>query len=94
MEGSEVGGLHVSHVPGIKVPQEQIVSVNGVGDTFLGVLLARLAEVEKESRRAGKGGGLDGLRDLEEAVDLAQKAAVMTLGVREAVSAEIGSLRR
>jgi pseudouridine-5'-phosphate glycosidase/pseudouridine kinase len=56
---------------------EDVVSVNGVGDTFLGVLVAGLA----------KGLTLD-----ERLVDIAQRGAIMTLRSREAVSPELGLL--
>lgn len=59
------------------VQEEQIVSVNGVGDTFLGVVVAGLA----------KG------RRVEELIDGAQRAAVLTLKSGEAVSPEIAGLR-
>jgi pseudouridine-5'-phosphate glycosidase/pseudouridine kinase len=51
--------------------------VNGVGDTFLGVLVAGLAK---------------GLKLDERLVDIAQRGAIMTLRSREAVSPELGLL--
>ncbi|KAK0745994.1 hypothetical protein B0T18DRAFT_410618 [Schizothecium vesticola] len=51
-----------------RVKEEEVVSVNGVGDT--------------------EGGEVDGL------VDVAQKAAVMSLKSREAVSLELVGLKR
>jgi pseudouridine-5'-phosphate glycosidase/pseudouridine kinase len=56
---------------------EDVVSVNGVGDTFLGVLIAGLA----------KGLELD-----EELIDIAQRGAVMTLLSKESVSSQLGEL--
>lgn len=71
----DVGGVYMRMFrPAEEV--KDVVSVNGVGDTFLGVLIAGLA----------RGGRVDGL------VDVAQEAAVMTLRSREAVSPELGRL--
>ncbi len=53
-----------------------VVSVNGVGDTFLGALVAGLTQ----------GGRLENL------VDVAQKAAVRTLRSPQAVSEQLGRL--
>jgi pseudouridine-5'-phosphate glycosidase/pseudouridine kinase len=72
-----VGGVYMRHFPTQQVVKE-IVSVNGVGDTFLGVLAAGLA----------KGKELDGTL-----IDLAQKAAGLTLGSKEAVSPELKDLQ-
>ncbi|MCJ1397640.1 hypothetical protein MMC11_000836 [Xylographa trunciseda] len=62
------------------VRQDEIVSVNGVGDTFLGVLVAGLA---KESPKS-----------MDELVMLAQSGSVITLKSEESVSKEISPLRR
>ncbi|EPE26224.1 Indigoidine synthase A-like protein [Glarea lozoyensis ATCC 20868] len=72
-----VGGVYMRHFPTQEVVKE-IVSVNGVGDTFLGVLAAGLA----------KGKALD-----SSLIDLAQKAAGLTLGSKEAVSPELKDLQ-
>jgi len=70
-----VGGVYLRHFPAAEtVSKEDIVSVNGVGDTFLGVLTAGLA----------KGLPLD-----EKLIHIAQKASVMTLKSKESVSPEI-----
>ena len=60
------------------VPQEEIVSVNGIGDTMLGVLMAGL--VKEEAR-------------LEELIPVAQQGAVRTLKSMAAVSPEVQGLR-
>ncbi len=60
-----------------KVEDENVVSVNGVGDTFLGALIAGLA----------KGLDLD-----ERLIDIAQNAAVLTLKSKESVSPAVRSL--
>ncbi|MCJ1281806.1 hypothetical protein MMC26_001129 [Xylographa opegraphella] len=65
--------------PAETVPEHEIVSVNGVGDTFLGVLIAGLAK--------------DNPKPMDELVMLAQRGAVMTLKSRESVSEKISSLR-
>lgn len=72
-DGTGVGGLWVEHFKAEFVDREDVVSVNGAGDTFLGVLLARLA----------KGG------DLTECVRTAQRAAARTIRCSESVSIEI-----
>ncbi|KAI5840930.1 Indigoidine synthase A like protein-domain-containing protein [Tricharina praecox] len=75
-EGEEVGGVEVRYFAAEKLGVDGVQSVNGAGDTFLGVLVAAMVR------------GLP----LEEAVGEAQKAAVLTLGVKEAVSARIRPL--
>lgn len=55
---------------------KDVVSVNGVGDTFCGTVIAGLARGAK----------------IENLVDIAQKAAVLTLKSSQAVSEEIGTL--
>lgn len=72
-----VGGVYMRLFP---VAQEvtDVVSVNGVGDTFLGVLVAGLA-------RGGK---------VVDLIDVAQKAAVLTLRSSESVSEDLGTLER
>lgn len=97
------GGLCVQYFPPAElVPREEIVSVNGVGDTFVGVLLARIVELETEAASGtaevlrwgsgqGRGRGRGGW--VEDAVALGQRAAVATLRSREAVGAGVASLR-
>lgn len=70
-----VGGVYMRLFPPVE-KVEDIVSVNGVGDTFLGVLISGLAQ----------GGRVDKL------VDIAQRGAVMTLKSTESVSPSLGSL--
>ena len=60
-----------------QVPPEDVVSVNGVGDTFLGVLIAGLA----------KDVPLD-----EGLINIAQRGAVMTLKSKEAVAPRVEDL--
>lgn len=71
-----VGGVYMRLFAAPVVGGGDAVSVNGVGDTFLGALVAGLA----------KGGRVERL------VDVAQRAAVMTLGSRESVSKDLGAL--
>lgn len=77
-----VGGVYMRLFPAVEEVEEgDVVSVNGVGDTFAGTLIAGLA-------RKGQGEGR-----VEELVDLAQRAAVLTLKSAEAVSPGLGTLR-
>ena len=75
-----VGGIYMRLFPAVeRVPTQQVVSVNGVGDTFAGTVIAGLA-----CRRD---------RRIEDLVDFAQKAAVLTLKSLESVSSRLGSLK-
>ncbi|RYO98199.1 hypothetical protein DL764_007171 [Monosporascus ibericus] len=76
-DASRVGGVYMRLYPSAE-SVENVVSVNGVGDTFLGVLIAGLA----------KGGRVENL------IDVAQKGAVLTLQSRESVSNNLGALER
>ncbi|ORY11811.1 IdgA domain-containing protein [Clohesyomyces aquaticus] len=75
---SEIGGLYIRLFPPEKIlgPGE-VVSVNGIGDTFLGALAAGLVKGKK----------------VEEVVPLAQRASVLSLKSRESVSPELKTLR-
>ena len=74
-----VGGVYMRLFPPVeRVQNDDIVSVNGVGDTFLGVIIAGLVKAKP--------------KDLEELVNLAQRGSVMTLKSNEAVSPEISTL--
>jgi pseudouridine-5'-phosphate glycosidase/pseudouridine kinase len=70
---TEVGGVYMRLFPAVKVVNNA-VSVNGVGDTFLGVLIAGLAK---------------GLKLDEDLINIAQMGAVMTLRSKEAVSPDV-----
>ncbi|KAJ6446056.1 hypothetical protein O9K51_00823 [Purpureocillium lavendulum] len=72
-----VGGIYMRMFPAAETVQD-IVSVNGVGDTFLGVLISGLAQ----------GGRVENL------VDVAQRGAVLTLKSAESVSPQLGQLER
>ncbi|KAJ9139192.1 IdgA domain-containing protein [Pleurostoma richardsiae] len=75
-DNPHVGGVYMRLFP----PAEKVtdvVSVNGVGDTFLGTLVAGLAQ-------GGK---------VEDLVNVAQKAAVLTLRSHHSVSHDLGVLR-
>jgi pseudouridine-5'-phosphate glycosidase/pseudouridine kinase len=67
---TEVGGVYMRLFPAVETVKD-VVSVNGVGDTFLGVLVAGLAK---------------GLKLDEDLINIAQRGAVMTLRSKEAVS--------
>jgi pseudouridylate synthase / pseudouridine kinase len=76
---SVVGGVYMRlFSPTEVVRQEEIVSVNGVGDTMLGVLMAGLVQ--------------DGAR-LEDLISVAQQGAVHTLKSAAAVSPAVQDLR-
>lgn len=76
-----VGGIYMRLFPAAEMVSEaDVVSVNGVGDTFMGTIVAGLAKRGRDAR-------------VEDVVDVAQKAAVMTLKSNEAVSPELGRLR-
>ena len=64
--------------PAVKVVNNP-VNVNGVGDTFLGVLIAGLTK---------------GLKLDEVLIDIAQEGAVMTLMSKEAVSPDVKLLNQ
>lgn len=74
--GEVIGGVYMRLFPAQEV-KEEIVSVNGVGDTFLGAVVAGLAE----------GKSMD-----EGLIEVAQRAAVRTLMSREAVG-DIGDMK-
>ncbi|PVH69417.1 hypothetical protein DL98DRAFT_578370 [Cadophora sp. DSE1049] len=74
---TDIGGVYMRLFPAIEVV-EDVVSVNGVGDTFLGVLVAGLAK---------------GLKLDETLINIAQKGAVMTLRSKESVSPQLGDLK-
>lgn len=77
---SLVGGIYMRLFPPVEtVSSDNIVSVNGVGDTFLGVLIAGLTKEKPKS-----------IADL---IDVAQKGGVMTLKSHEAVSPQISVLQ-
>ncbi|KAL8860436.1 MAG: hypothetical protein Q9178_003095 [Gyalolechia marmorata] len=75
-----IGGVYMSLLPPAEmVPATHVVSVNGVGDTFLGIIVAGLAK--------------DRPRTLIDLIKIAQQGSVMTLKSKEAVSPEIRILR-
>ncbi|KAK9324448.1 Ribokinase-like protein [Lipomyces orientalis] len=92
--GGKIGGqgenmcILVRHHHGHKVTGE-IVSVTGAGDSFAGVLLSELVAADKR-------GDLNILADVDSVariVDRAQRAAVLTLLSRFAISPEIKTLK-
>ena len=75
----DFGGVHIRHFPPpTSLSASEVVSTNGSGDTFLGVLLAGL--VSQPSRRIG------------ELVQIAQEGAALTLRSRESVSPRVKEL--
>ncbi|KAF2152590.1 Ribokinase-like protein [Myriangium duriaei CBS 260.36] len=78
-EAVKVGGIYMRLLPAAeRVLEEEIVSVNGVGDTFLGAIVAGLAK--------------DPSKNIEDLVGPAQQAAVMTLRSAESVSPALSGL--
>ncbi|USP80088.1 hypothetical protein yc1106_07362 [Curvularia clavata] len=75
---SSVGGLYVRLFPVEKIlSPEEVVSVNGIGDTFCGALAHGLSQGKR----------------VQDVVGFAQQAAALSLQSREAVSPELKSLR-
>jgi pseudouridine-5'-phosphate glycosidase/pseudouridine kinase len=77
---SLAGGVYMRwfRPPAVLRPAE-IVSVNGVGDTFLGAILSAVTRPD--------------CPEIEDAVDFAQAQAARTLRSREAVSPEVRAVR-
>ena len=73
---TEIGGLYVRLYPTEVLDKEEVVSVNGCGDTFVGALAVGLA----------KG------RRVQECIGVAQRAAGLTLRSKESVSPELRRL--
>ena len=77
---SPVGGIYMRLFPPVEnVPSRETVSVNGLGDTFLGVIIAGLTT--------------ENPKDITELIDIAQKASVLTLKSGDAVSPAIKVLQ-
>lgn len=73
-DDSEIGGVYMKLLPPSRlVDQSEVVSVNGIGDTMLGVVVAGLAKDFT----------------LEDILPIAQDAAIFTLKSHEAVSPEV-----
>ncbi|KAK2762848.1 hypothetical protein FQN54_001023 [Arachnomyces sp. PD_36] len=78
-----VGGVYMRHFPPAEIiPEDEVVSVNGAGDTLLGVTVAGLAMESREN----------GPRNLEDIIPVAQRASVCSLKSKAAVSPDIASL--
>ncbi|KAI9767453.1 MAG: hypothetical protein M1840_005682 [Geoglossum simile] len=79
-EGSEVGGVYMRLFSAAEVvPKEEVVSVTGVGDSFLGIVVAGMTK---------------GKKTLEELVEIGQRGSILTLKSKESVSPRVGELRR
>ena len=75
-----IGGVYMRlFPPAEELSVDQIASVNGVGDTFLGIIVAGLAKKTP--------------KDVMSLVDIAQKGSVMTLKSKEAISPDISLLK-
>ncbi|KAL8651724.1 MAG: hypothetical protein Q9210_003090 [Variospora velana] len=76
-----IGGVYMRlFPPAEQIAAHDVVSVNGVGDTFLGVIIAGLAKNNPKT-----------LIDL---IHVAQRGSVMTLRSKEAVNPEISILQK
>ncbi len=77
-DNPSIGGIYMRLFPPFRqVTDDEIVSVNGIGDTMLGVIMAGLVK------------GLT----LDQAVPIGQEAAVLSLGSAEAVSPAVRQLQ-
>ncbi|KAL8999200.1 MAG: hypothetical protein Q9169_001865 [Polycauliona sp. 2 TL-2023] len=75
-----IGGIYMRLFPAAeKISAADVVSVNGAGDTFMGIIIAGLAQDKPKS-----------LIDL---INIAQQGSVMTLKSKEAISPKIRELR-
>ncbi|EZF34644.1 hypothetical protein H109_03968 [Trichophyton interdigitale MR816] len=82
VDDSPVGGVYMRLFPPEETLSESdIVSVNGAGDTLLGVVMAALGR-----------GGRDREVRVEDVIPIAQKASVMTMKSKHSVSPEISQL--
>ena len=76
-----VGGVYMRLFQSVEeVKAEEVVSVNGVGDTFAGTIIAGMIKRGSKAR-------------IEDMIDLAQRAAVLTLKSADSVSSGLGTLR-
>ncbi|KYG43161.1 hypothetical protein M433DRAFT_112694 [Acidomyces richmondensis BFW] len=76
-----VGGIYMRLFPALEnIKAEDVVSVNGVGDTFAGTLVAGLAKRGSSAR-------------IEDLVDVAQQAAILTLKDSRSVSPSLDTLQ-
>ncbi|WPH04814.1 Hypothetical protein R9X50_00771100 [Acrodontium crateriforme] len=79
-----VGGVYMRLFPATEVvPKGEIVSVNGIGDTFAGTLVTALAAAKARGVNAG----------VEDFIDIAQQAAVLSLKSDQAVSPQLAKLK-
>ncbi|PIA96233.1 Pseudouridine-5'-phosphate glycosidase [Cercospora beticola] len=84
-ESVGVGGVYMRLFPAVEeVKTEDVVSVNGVGDTFAGTIVAGLAGAAEKGKTSAR---------VEDFIDVAQRAAVLTLKSKESVSPGLGTLR-
>ncbi|KAK7059005.1 hypothetical protein VNI00_001629 [Paramarasmius palmivorus] len=72
--------IMIAHFPALPA---ELVNVTGAGDSFVGALVSRLIEQPK---------ALNNMKSLEETINFAQRAAVLTLGSEAAVSPLLSQL--
>lgn len=88
-DGGSKLGLLIQYFPAVSTNPSSIVSVTGAGDSFCGVLLAESA---RSSSGSGAGSGGDWLYNIAEkdrVLELAQKAASLTIQSEQSVSTKI-----
>ena len=74
-----IGGVYMRLFPAVeRIPSQDIISVNGVGDTLLGLLIAGLTRSPHSK--------------VEDLIDIAQRGSIMTLKSKESISPLISTL--
>jgi len=76
------GGVSITHYPALRV--DNIINVTGAGDTFVGTILAQLAEDPDALDK--------GPESLQSVINMAQRGAVATLQSSLAVSPSLASI--
>ena len=78
-EDEVVGGVYMRLFSPLEIiPADEIVSVNGVGDTFLGIMLAGLIKERP--------------KDIADLVNVAQRGSIMTLRSTKSINPDISRL--
>lgn len=82
---SAVGGVYMRlFAPETVLSDQEVVSVNGAGDTLLGVIVAGLARQQQQENQHAKG--------LEDIIPVAQRASLRTLQSTDSVNPSIKDL--
>lgn len=84
---SSIGGVYMRLFPPERILKDSdVVSVNGAGDTFVGVLISGLAKASGSNQSPHAG------LHMEEIISIAQQASLKTLESSQSVSKDVGSL--